>query len=159
MPVVITTGSASSRVSSGEPDPTDLAATVRGLVWALGPVAPASRISGPHMITAHGSPGESVVMTLSIANQGQAVLPFTLEAGPLVSGSDVWCPEGSVHAVLRAGEEREVQLTVPLPADLAPGRYRGRLIALGTEGDPCRLEIQVGSPSPRRHRSAPGVGP
>ena len=119
----------------------------KGLLWAIGPAAPATSVEevDPPLLRGRAAFDGTVEMVLLIENHQAAVsllrpLLSTL-SGP---GGDQRRPVAVITPrplILRAGERVELRIALDLGADAPVGEYRGRLVLLGARSPGIELLI------------------
>ena len=121
------------------------------LLWTLGPVAPTSRVVPGAAVALHGRVGGIASGTCTVRNAQAAAISAVLAPSPLVATNGfVWLPTSTSDAaiVVPAHGQREVDVSVFVPADLPPSTYRGSLVVLGTIGVDVHLDIVIDADTP-----------
>ncbi len=121
------------------------------LLWTLGPVAPTSRVVPGATVALHGRVGGIASGTCTVRNAQAAAISAVLAPSPLVATNGfVWLPTSTSDAaiVVPAHGQREVDVSVFVPADLPPSTYRGSLVVLGTIGVDVHLDIVIDTDIP-----------
>jgi hypothetical protein len=124
----------------------DMGEWLRALVWTLGPVAPAICIGSPRQVHLTGEPGGIADGPCRVVTRERAAAAVVLRPSPLRNDEGlVWVPvtTGPAAAVVPAGEERTVIVSLFVPADLPTGRYAGTLDTLATLGADIALEVDI----------------
>lgn len=147
-PPAATTGASAPLPAPG----LDLSAWLRGLVWSLGPVAPATSTAGEPV---HGRchPGGTCRIALDVVNAHGSAVAMVLRPSVLRrDDGTTWRPATTAPAtaVVGPGERRRVRLTIDVPDDVPVGTYRGELGGLASRGVPAPLTIVIEAPAPGR---------
>lgn len=137
---------------------------LRRLQGAAAPAAPGTVLSPGETteVTGSGLPGTPVELVLEVENRQRVHCVVTPMMTPLVEPSGaVWFPaaEPSPSSMLLAPDEvRTVAVVLSLPADLAPGTYRGALVLQGFRDGGIRVAVTAeAAKAPSRRRRSKGA--
>ena len=151
MPLRLFTGATTpGRASSSSDSPPGASAWVRGLLWTIGPAAPATALdeASRPLLRAHAAPAGRVELAIMVENHQGATSLLRPMLSPLAGpGGRQWSPVATVTPkplILRAGERREVTIGFDLEPGAPPGEYRGRLFLLGVRSPPIEVVIITG---------------
>lgn len=122
---------------------------LRAVQAALAPVAPTSVIAAApgETLRASGAPGERVELSLEVENTQAAHVTATAALTAMVEqGGTTWFPTAEPDPPLllvAPGQTAELVVTVALPAELAPGEYRGAMLLQGFRHDGLPVVVTV----------------
>ena len=134
---------------------------LRRLQGAAAPASPGTVLvpEAGRQLSASGAPGTTVVLALEIENRQRVHTVVTPMLGPLVSAEGVtWFPAADPSppsTLVAPGQVRELSLSVPLPAEIRPGTYRGALVLQGFGDGGVAVAIDVPAPEPPKRAARP----
>jgi hypothetical protein len=142
---------------------------LRRLQGAAAPAAPGTVLlpDDGTALGASGPPGSTVELRLELENRQRVHCVVTPMLGPLVSAEGVtWFPASDPtppSTLLAPGDVRTLTLSVPLPADLPAGSYRGALVLQGFANGGVSVTIEASrpkeeKPKPKPRRTSPSAG-
>ena len=137
---------------------------LRRLQAAGAPAAPGTVLvpDGSVELKGSGAPGETVEFKLEVENLQRVHCMVTPMLSPLVEASGTaWFPAAELRppSKLMAPEEvAELVVSIPLPADLPAGSYRGALLLHGFREGAIAVIVTVGSSDAAKAEAAAQCG-
>jgi len=104
--------------------------------------------TGPFRVRAPVRPGETGTMTLGLAGEGPGQLALRLTPDDLVGPGGAHIPARNValsasEIELAPGAERDLTVTISVPADSRPGLYAGQIAGGGAVPLVAAIEVEV----------------
>lgn len=122
---------------------------LRNLQGALGPVPPGTVLKADEEVelTAEATPGGEATLTARLENRQRVHTAVSPQIKPLVTrDGTTWMPSlggRSASHLLAPGATESIEITILVPENLPPGRYRGALLLVGFRRNAIPVSITV----------------